>query len=167
MENNKETKEKLFVLEVTERQIAIIKAGLQYYWLDDSFGLALWGTMPGATFGSRDLDYRKQVGEIYQELNKSTKIKPNYGYWGNIKQLTKLCKEEYKKAKKEGEEAEQRMYEDAVYKESIQNEIDKLGLNGSEILAKADRVCREQLELERKRRADKQNKHSKSENVRK
>lgn len=156
MKDNKEDKEKLLTFKFTEKQIAIIKAGLQYYWLDDDFGIALWGTMPGATFGSHDREYTRRIGEIYERLKQASKVEPDYGWWGDIDRLAKLCKEEYKKAKKEGEEAERRMYEDAVYNESIQNEIDKHGLNGREILDKAARVCREQLELERKKRANKQ-----------
>lgn len=152
MENNKQAKEKLFTFEFTKEEIAIIKAGLQYYWLGDDFGYALWGTMPGATVGISDRYYARRVGVIYEKLKKASKVKPNYGWWGSIKTIAKLCKAEYKKAKKEGEEAEDRMFEDAVCNEAIQNELDKLGLNGAEILSKAAMVSSEKLKLEREKR---------------
>ncbi len=141
---------KKFSISLTQEQIAIIKAGLQYYWLADDYGYALWGTMPGACFGSSDSYYRFKVGEIYEELNKSSKVKPDHGWWGSIKGIAKLCKEDYKIAKKEGEEAEKRMYEDAILHESIQNEIERYGLNGIKILDQAYKVCKEKLEANSK-----------------
>lgn len=143
---------KKYSIELTKEQIAIIKAGLQYYQLADDYGYALWGTVPIASFGSSDTYYRHKVGEIYEELNKITKVKPAYGWWGSIKRIAELCKADYKIAKKEGEEAKKRMYEDAVRDESIQNEIEKCGLNGREILNKASKACREKLEANRNER---------------
>lgn len=158
--------EKTFTIELTEKQMAIIKAGLKYYWFVDDFGYALWGTIPMACFGTSDYYYARRVGEIYETLNKTSKIKPDFGVWGNIKTISKLCMDEYKKAKKEGKEAEQRMYHEAIYDESIKNEINKAGLNGREILVKAAKVCREKLELERKNlQAIKNKNHGKSKNV--
>lgn len=140
---------KKYCIELTKEQIAIIKAGLQYYWLADDYGYALWGTMPGACFGSSDSFYRFKVGEIYGELKKISRAKPDYGWWGDIKRIAKLCKADYKIAKKEGEEAEKRMYEDAVLDESLEKEIEKHGLNGREILNKAYKSCREKLEVDK------------------
>ena len=148
--NTKDKMTKSYSIKLTVEQIAIIKAGLQYYWHADAYGYALWGTMPGALIGSRDSYYRFKVGDIYEELNKMTKVKPNYGWWGDIKRIAKLCREDYKIAKKEGKEAEKRWYENAVLEESLQNEIEKHGLNARDILNKAYKVCRETLEAENK-----------------
>jgi len=123
--NTKSKTIKKYSIKLTKEQIAIIKAGLQYDWLADDYGYALWGTMPGACFGSSDTYFNLKVGEIYEELSKRTNVKPSYGYWGGIKQIAKLCKEDYTIAKKEGEEAEKRMHEDAVLDESLVNEIEK------------------------------------------
>jgi len=65
----KYNKDKKFTIELTEEEIAIVKAGLQYYWLDDEFGYGLWGTIPGACFGSSDSYYRRRVGAIYDILD--------------------------------------------------------------------------------------------------
>lgn len=151
MKDSNAPEDKVFDFKFTKGEIAIIKAGLQYFWLDDDFGYALWGTMPYATFGSGDSEYRVRVDETYKKLKQVSKVKPDYGWWGNIKRLKKLCQSEYKKAKKEGEDAEERMFEHAVYSESIQNGLDKLGLNGTEILGKVTKACKEKLELERKK----------------
>lgn len=121
MKNDKEDKAKLFTFEFTKEEIAIIKAGLQYYWFNDDFGYALWGTMPGATFGGSDRYYTQRVDVIYEKLKKASKVKPDYGWWGGIERLAKLCNKEYKKAKKEGEEAEKRMYQDYMI-----NQMEKL-----------------------------------------
>lgn len=104
-------KEKTYSLTLTEEQIAIIKAGLQYYWLAEDFGYGMWGTMPLACFGSSDNYYFHKVRDLTIELNNLTKIKPNYGWWGDIKTISRLCKAEYKKAKKQGKEDEIRMNE--------------------------------------------------------
>ncbi len=107
-----ENKDKLFTLGFTEKEIAIIKAGLQYCFLNNDFGYALWGTMPGATFGSRDWNHSIRVNEIYKKLHKVLKVKPDYGEWGGLKHLVKLYKKEIKKAEKEGEELEKRLHQD-------------------------------------------------------
>lgn len=130
---NKKDQEINYTLNLTKSQIAIIKAGLQYYWLADDYGYALWGTMPGACFGTSDIHYRHKVGEIYEVLKKLTKVKPDYGWWGDIKRIGKLCEEHYKIAKKEGKEAERRMYEDVLLHETISEHFKKHGLNGEEI----------------------------------
>ena len=124
---------KKFSIELTEEQIAIIKAGLQYYWLADDYGYALWRTVPMASFGRSDLYYMMAVCEINGELNKKTKVKPDYGVWGKIKRIAKLCKEDYKIAKKEGAEAERRMYGDILLQNTIAEHFNKHGLNGREI----------------------------------
>ena len=111
MKDSNAPEDKVFDFKFTKGEIAIIKAGLQYFWLDDDFGYALWGTMPYATFGSGDSEYRVRVDETYKKLKQVSKVKPDYGWWGNIKRLKKLCQAEYKKAKKEGEDAEERMEE--------------------------------------------------------
>lgn len=125
-------KNKKFPVELTEEQIAIIKAGLQYYWLDDDYGYALWYAST-STVGGSDTYYRHKVGEIYGELNKRTKVKPDYGWWGDIKRMAKLCKAGYEVYKKECEKAERRMYEDSLLHETIAEHFNMRGLNGNEI----------------------------------
>lgn len=125
MKDNK-IKEKIYSIELTREQIAIIKAGLQYYWLDDEYGLYMWATMPGACIGSKDDRYAFKVGEIYKKLNLLTRIKPEYGLWCDIKRLAKLFKEEYKKYKREVKEAEQKLYEDNLRKEEMEEESKKI-----------------------------------------
>ncbi len=129
MDENK-AKEKTYPIELTKEQIAIIKAGLQYYWLDDEFGLHMWVAMPGACIGSKDDRYAIKVGEIYKKLNLLTRVKPEYGLWCDIKGLAKLLKKEYQKYKRECEEEEQRMHEEHFRREEMSNEIDEiLGVN--------------------------------------
>lgn len=96
------TQNKKFSIELTKGQIAIIKAGLQYYWLADSYGFDLWVVQGGSLDSDNCPDSRK-AGEIYEELEKLTRVEPNYG-WGLIKRIAEFCKEDYEKAKKEGEE---------------------------------------------------------------
>src|SRR3989344_1916088 len=144
--NIKNNVEQVFAVALTKEQIAIIKAGLQYYWLADEYGYSLWGVMPGACVGRSDRNYRNKVALIYEELNKLTKVKTEYGYWGDIKRISKLCHEDYKKAKKEGEEAEQKMHEEYLHDEAIREEINKNGLNGDEILNNANKVFKAKME---------------------
>ncbi|OGM02660.1 hypothetical protein A2115_03505 [Candidatus Woesebacteria bacterium GWA1_41_8] len=89
------------IVKFTRKEIGILKAALQYYWLDDEFGYMLWLTVPGATTGSMDLEYAWRVGDIVKKLNGATKtkVKENYGHWGNIERLFKLCDKALKKAK--------------------------------------------------------------------
>lgn len=89
------------IIKFTKKEIGILKAALQYYWLDDEFGYRLWQTIPGATIGSRDWEYEWRVGDIMRKLNKATKtkVKEDYGWWGNIERLFRLCDKALKKAK--------------------------------------------------------------------
>jgi len=92
---------KKFSVELTKAQVAIIKGGLQYFWLADDYGYAFWRAISGATYDFSDRCYRFKVGDIYEELNKLTKVKPDYGWWGNIKRINKLCKKDLRQVKKE------------------------------------------------------------------
>jgi hypothetical protein len=140
--------DKEFTLTLTQEQISVIKAGLQYYWLADDYGYALWGTMPGACFGSSDILYSRKVGIIYENLNKLTKVKPNYGWWGNIKRIAELCKKDYEIAKKEGEEAERAMYEECLQMEIFTEQINKYGLDGHKIVREASDEFRKRKEAD-------------------
>jgi hypothetical protein len=113
-------KEKPSEVKLTETEIAILKAGLEYYLLDDHFGYAIWGTIPGATFGSSDSYYRFKANEIYEKLEKmkKTKVKPDFGWWGDINKLGKLCEQDYKKAKRIGKAVEKKIYEELRGKET-------------------------------------------------
>lgn len=124
---------KRYPINLTEEQIAIIKAGLQFYWLADDYGYALWGAMPGVFLGNSDLYYRRSVGELYENLKKLSNVKPDYGWWGNIERISELCQKDYLVVKKEGEEAEKAMYEEYLLHETIKTTFDKHGLNGEEI----------------------------------
>jgi hypothetical protein len=113
------SKGKKFTVSLTKEEIGILKAGLEYFGLDDRFGYALWGTIPGATFCRHDFEYDWKAGEIYKKLNAASGVKPDYGYWGDIERLAKLTVKEYKKYKKLGKKEE----------EEISKEIDKGGTN--------------------------------------
>jgi len=112
--------EKNFRITLTEEQIAIIKAGLHYYWLDDEYGFALWVTMPGASIDSKDDLYRLKAYKILKKLDELSRVKPEYGLWGDIKRITKLCREDYKKAKKEGAEIEEETKKRKEFNKSIE-----------------------------------------------
>lgn len=103
---------KEYSVELTEEEVAIVKAGLQYYLLDNAYGLSLWRTIPEIGYGDNDLFYRFRASEIYRKLNKVTKVKPDYGEWSDIKRLVKLCRQNYKMAKRDGEEKERVLFEE-------------------------------------------------------
>lgn len=98
-----------FCLRLTKLEISILKAALDYYQLADEFGYGLWGTIPGATFGSSDSEYMFRSGHIYQKLKELSKVKPDYGFWYTPELMAKLFKKEYRKAKWRGEEEEREM----------------------------------------------------------
>ncbi len=148
MEDKKE--EKIFTIELTRIQIAIIKAGLQYYWLADNYGYSLWATTPGASFGGSDHYYSHKVGEIYEKLRKLSTVKPDYGWWGDVKRISKLCKEDYKIAKKEGEKAEKTMFEEYTMFSTIEEHISKHGLDGKKIVEEACKEARAESERQEK-----------------
>lgn len=100
-----------YILRLGETEIALLKAAIQYWLLDDGFGYALWG-IQAATFGSSDLYYRRIMGGmlkadgLWGTLNKLCKVKTEYGYWGDIERLTKMCKKEVGEYKKQAQELE-------------------------------------------------------------
>lgn len=113
---NKRTRKDIFdkrkyTLTLGKTEIALLKATLQYWLLDDGFGYALWG-IQAATFGSNDLYYRRVIGGtlkadgLWGMLNKLCKVKAEYGYWGDIERLTKMCKKEVDEYKKQAQELE-------------------------------------------------------------
>ncbi len=157
METDK-NQEKIFDIQLTETEIAIVKAGLQYFRLADNYGYALWGTVPSACFCSHDAEYALRVGNIYKKLTEKAKVKPDYGYWCEPKRIAKVCIADYKIAKKENEKVEKKMYEDYLRDNSIIDEIEKHGLNGREILENANKVYSEKVKVdeEAKKKADKE-----------
>ena len=104
-------KVKTFKVTLTEGQIAILKASLKYYILDDSFGYALWEATPGAALGRVDAAYMHIASDIMGAFGKLSKVKPDFGWWGDIDRLLDLCEKEAKKARKEGKEAEAALIE--------------------------------------------------------
>jgi hypothetical protein len=100
-------------IEFTEEEVGVLKAAIQYYFMADGFGYALWCAHPGASVCSHDYEYRYLAGGINKKLNKVSNIKPEYGDWGYIKLIAELCREYLDVAVKEGEAAEQYMQEQA------------------------------------------------------
>lgn len=100
--------DKKIPVRLTRQQIAILKAGLKYYLLDDSFGCALWHLYSS---DRDDYEYQFKANELYGELNKVCKSKPDFGWCGDIKRLKKILKEEYRQAQQEIEEEENTIQE--------------------------------------------------------
>lgn len=98
----KNNSEKTYTVELTKEKIAYIKAGIQYWWILDSYAKAVWRALPGASVGLSDNYDSLRIGILYTELGKTNRVKPHYS-WCAPKTLVKLCKKDIKIAKKEGE----------------------------------------------------------------
>lgn len=96
--NNKDKKDYLF--KFTEEDIAIIKAGLEYYWIIEDFGHATWYLHTSSASVSDSLILRK-VSYLRELLDKVTNVKANFGFWGDIKTLSELLEKEYIRQEKE------------------------------------------------------------------
>lgn len=141
---------KKYSVELTEEQIALIKAGLQYWFLADDYGNATYHTIQGASSGSSNWIYANRISQLYGELNKQTRVKPNYGYWGRIKRIGKLYEDYYKKSKKEGEDIWKIMDKDSETQIALQNELKRHGLDKKEIVDKVLEICGVGLELKKR-----------------
>lgn len=72
--------EKKYKVELTEKQIAIIKAGLTYCHMLDAFGGTRWYMETGIA-STEGVEYKGFMDSIYEHLESVSPIKPDYGTW--------------------------------------------------------------------------------------
>lgn len=101
-------------IRLTRKQIGILKAALQFYLLDDEFERSVWATLPGAGVGPSDWEYMWRGLEILGKLNLASKrkIKEDFGRWGNIERIIKLCDGVYRSAVRQGKRENKAMMEE-------------------------------------------------------
>lgn len=94
---NYNAEEKLISVSLTGRQIALIKAGLGYLHLDNEFNAAVWFENGGGwslRYGYTHIE----IHEIEEMLGKHTKIEPDFGIWGDIKNLSRILENRVNRA---------------------------------------------------------------------
>ena len=143
----KDKEDKKFDIELTGLQVAIMKAALQYFQLDDDFGYALWGET-AAIFDSDDRLYRHLSNEIYKKLDALTDIEPDFGWWGDIKRMFKLGKKELDKVKREQKKINEDLDREHKLVERFVKHISGHGLNGEEVRSEVYEEMRKEWEAE-------------------
>lgn len=88
-----------FNLKLSEVDISVLKAAIEYYLLDDSYGYKIWG-IECETYSSIDTHYSKIASDVYTNLNKLSNVKPDFGWWGDIKGLHSVLEKEVHKLEK-------------------------------------------------------------------
>lgn len=81
-------KQNQYTLLLTDGHIAIIKAALQAYSFTEEIGYAVW-SKAGGSIGTKDLSHCFIAVEIYDQLEKLSKVKP-YMIWSDFERIAKL-----------------------------------------------------------------------------
>jgi len=90
-------------INLCETEIGILKASLKYFRMCELFGYDCW-SVGGGSADTKGYWFLFVTGDLYEVLDNLSGVKPNFGYWGNVKYigslLNKDIKEYQKKAKK-------------------------------------------------------------------
>lgn len=87
-------------IDLTDKEISLIKAGLEYFILIDSYGYAVWGQQTEA-YGTNDYEYLNLVSDLYKKLEDKSRLQSDFGYWVKLDVIKKLLKEDIEKLKNE------------------------------------------------------------------
>lgn len=139
--------DKNFTTNLTETEIAILKAALRYYVLDVSLGYAIWGET-ARTFGTSDEFYINLACQIQKRLDDLSNIEAHFGWWGDIDRMFQLGKKELNKIKREQKKIDEDFDREYKLIERFIRHINEHGLNGDEISSEVHEEMRKEWEAE-------------------
>ncbi|KKQ15396.1 hypothetical protein A2858_02500 [Candidatus Daviesbacteria bacterium RIFCSPHIGHO2_01_FULL_36_37] len=142
--------DRTFEVNLTETEIAILKAALKYYVLDVSLGYAIWGET-ARTFGTSDEFYINLACQIQKRLEDLSKIEAHFGWWGDIDRMFQLGKKELNKIKREQKKIDEELDREYKLTEGFIRYINEHGLNGEEISKEVYEEIRKEWEAENKK----------------
>ncbi len=127
-----------YTVQLTKLQIATIKGALEYFGLANDFGHSLITISPISSTDTSDFDYCSLIRSINKLLDEANKVKPDYGQWGDIKQVASVFNSKIEIAKAQAEEVEQAIENDSNFEDILIDHLNKLGLKGNDILERAN-----------------------------
>jgi len=96
----KKSNNKFFNIKLHEREIAILKASLQFYLIDFNLGASTFMMLEGASWGSSDGRPKRIANGLIEQLDRLSKVEPEYESSYSLERMIKMSNKEYKLAKK-------------------------------------------------------------------
>lgn len=105
-------KQEKYKIELTEEEVAILKAGIEYFIEMEAFANALFRLVIWMKNDNGDR-YIDEASSLRLMLDATCPVEPNFGYWKEIIELHKILDRHYKSEKRKlrAENRRQRMIE--------------------------------------------------------